>query len=117
MDSREIYKKILQQKDIYDTEFKEKQEQELKQQEFKIKQLKENYKNVFNSQEGISILNDLMHKSGYFLTSVNRARTENGTVDPLQLAYLDGRRSLFCEIANFLTTELLIKVKDYGTNE
>lgn len=113
----EMMNKFLEQEDIFDPEYAEKKKKEIEKQELEIKNNKKLYNEFFNNENGIKILNDLMVKSGYFYTLLNRAQTNDGMTDQLKLAYLDGRRSLFCEIANLLHTDLLIKVKDYGTNE
>lgn len=91
-------------------------EQEKLNRELEQKELKIIYNDLFNSKNGIKILKDLINKSGYFFTMINLSKDNQNRVDPLQLAYLDGRKSLFCEIANLLSSELLIKAKDYGTN-
>lgn len=114
MNSNEI-NNFLNCENVFNIEHEEARKKQIKKQEEENKKIKNLYNNFFDNKDGIKILNDLMNKSGYFYTLLNRASTDNGTIDALKMAYLDGRRSLFCEIANLLTTELLIKVKDYGT--
>jgi formyltetrahydrofolate hydrolase len=62
------------------------------------KRRRANYKEVFSSEIGKEILEDLL-RSNYFFTSTHGS-------DPYETAYNEGRRSVVCAILNYVTLDI-----------
>lgn len=97
---------------MLDFEIKEKEEKDKIKEKNKIleKQTQDLFDSVFNNDNGIKILKLLMISSGFnnslSLTSMNIQKN----IDPLQLAFNDGKQTLFKDILKLLNKDLLIKV-------
>jgi hypothetical protein len=83
--------------------------------EEKEKQLIIAYKNVFASEMGIKVYEDLKDRCSF--TRVIQPLDGAGRVDPLQMAYNDGVRSVFIHIKSIVEKNLDEPIQTQVANE